>query len=52
LVSNKFKFDNYKEIGLKNIGENLPLIYPHKHQFLIENNKNVFSVNLTIDLKK
>tara|TARA_B110000091_G_scaffold27995_1_gene27810 strand:+ start:4502 stop:4660 length:159 start_codon:yes stop_codon:yes gene_type:complete len=52
LVSNKFKFNKYKGIGLKNIAENLPLIYPYKYDFSIENNKNVFTVHLSIDIKK
>lgn len=58
IISNNFKeitnhnYENYKGIGLKNIQENLALIYPHNHHFLIKNNKNVFTVQLTIDLKK
>ena len=58
IISNNLKeitnhnYENYKGIGLKNIQENLALIYPHNHHFLIKNNKNVFTVQLTIDLKK
>lgn len=57
-ISNNFKeitnhgYENYKGIGLKNVQENLAIIYPHKYHFSIENNENVFTVHLTIDLKK
>lgn len=57
-VSNNFKEkitlenENYKGIGLKNIKENLALIYPEKHHFKKTINHNVFTINLTIDLKK
>lgn len=55
--------NNYKEItdkslnenngiGLKNIQNNLALVYPNKHQFLIEKKNDVFRVNLTIDLEQ
>jgi hypothetical protein len=53
-ASHNFKFDNHenwKVLSLKNIEDNLALIYPHEHHFSIENNKNVFNVDLTIDLK-
>lgn len=57
-ISNNFKEitnhhrKDYKGIGLKNIQENLALIYPNKHHFSIEKNKDVFIVTLTIDLEK
>lgn len=57
-ISNNFKEnqhtinDNYRGIGLKNIQENLALIYPEKHQFDTEVINNIFTVNLTIDLKE
>lgn len=57
-ISNNFKeitnhgYENYKGIGLKNVQKNLAIIYPHKYHFSIENNENVFTVNLTIDVKK
>ncbi len=55
-ISNNFKeitnpfLKDYKGIGLKNIQENLIIVYPNKHSFSLENNKNVFTVNLTINL--
>ncbi len=42
---------NYKGIGLKNIQENLALIYPKKHVFKTEIKNDVFTVNLFIDLQ-
>lgn len=57
-ISNNFKKknnienSNYKGIGLKNIQENLALIYPKKHNFNTEVNRNVFTVNLSINLKE
>ena len=57
-ISNNFKKRNnieninYKGIGLKNIQENLALIYPEKHNFYTEINDDVFTVNLSINLKK
>ncbi len=56
-LSNNFKekklLENnmYKGIGLKNIKENLALIYPKKHTFRTEIKGNVFTVSLSIDLK-
>jgi sensor histidine kinase YesM len=38
-------------IGLKNIQENLSIIYPDKHLFSIENTPTIFTVKLTIDLE-
>jgi sensor histidine kinase YesM len=58
VISNNFtEIINYntKEehgIGLKNIKENLAIIYPNKHLFSIENTGAIFTVKLTIDLKK
>lgn len=57
-LSNNFKQKNtlentnYKGIGLKNIQENLTLIYPNQHTFKTEVNDGVFSVKLTLELKK
>lgn len=56
VVSNNFKEnpslkkENYKGIGLKNIQENLNLIYPEKHQFTTDSKDNIFTVKLTINL--
>ncbi|MFQ3180793.1 MAG: sensor histidine kinase YesM [Polaribacter sp.] len=58
VISNNFKEstnNTTKEeygIGLKNIQENLALIYPDKHLFSIENSHPIFTVRLTIDLEK
>lgn len=58
VISNNFKEstnNTTKEeygIGLKNIQENLSLIYPDKHLFSIENSHPIFTVRLTIDLEK
>ena len=57
-LSNNFKQKNtlentnYNGIGLKNIQENLTLIYPNNHTFKTEINDGVFSVKLTLELKK
>ena len=57
-ISNNFKElqslknEAYQGIGLKNIQKNLALIYPEKHQFKTAVNKGVFTVTLSIDLKK
>ena len=37
-------------IGLKNIQERLQLVYPHAHQFVINNNKEFFGVRLELTL--
>ena len=56
-ISNNFKEKKllvnsvYKGIGLKNIKENLALIYPKKHTFRTEIKSDVFTVILSIDLK-
>lgn len=58
VISNNFKeitndtLNDEKGIGLKNIQENLTLIYPDKHLFSIEDNETIFTVKLTIDLEK
>ena len=39
-----------KGIGLQNTQRQLELIYPNKHQLTIDNNTNLFSVNLKINL--
>ena len=57
-LSNNFKQKNtlentnYNGIGLKNIQENLTLIYPNQHTFKTEINDGVFTVKLTLELKK
>jgi sensor histidine kinase YesM len=57
-ISNNFQeITNYKTkdehgIGLKNIQDNLAIIYPNKHLFSIENTNSIFTVKLTIDLEK
>ena len=56
-ISNNFKVksslqkEDYKGIGLKNIKENLALIYPEKHTFNTKIENDIFIVNLSIDLK-
>lgn len=58
VISNNFKeilngiSKKEQGIGLKNIQENLTLIYPDKHIFSIENTQTIFTVKLTIDLEK
>lgn len=50
-----FKSDNNAEnngIGLKNIQENLSIIYPKNHDFRIDKQDAVFKVTLEINLKK
>ncbi len=37
-------------IGLKNIQERLQLVYPHRHQLVISNNKDFFGVRLELTL--
>ena len=49
---NTLKNTNYNGIGLKNIQENLTLIYPNQHTFKTEINDGVFTVKLTLELKK
>jgi len=57
-VSNNFnkniQLENNKDkgIGLKNVKENLSIIYPEKHTFKTEIKDGVFSVLLSINLKK
>jgi len=57
-LSNNFKQKNtlentnYNGIGLKNIQENLTLVYPNQHTFKTEINDGVFNVKLTLELKK
>jgi hypothetical protein len=41
-----------KGIGLKNIKENLSIIYPEKHAFKTEVKGNIYTIKLAIDLKK
>ncbi|MCG1035111.1 sensor histidine kinase [Polaribacter sargassicola] len=55
-IINNFKeitndvFKESKGIGLQNIKENLSIIYPEKHHFIIENKENIFTTHLTIYL--
>jgi hypothetical protein len=57
-ISNNFKTPISKEqrtdkgIGLKNIKENLAIIYPEKHTFKTEIKEDVYMVKLVIDLKQ
>ena len=39
-------------IGLENVKKRLQLIYPNAHQLDIQNNNNIYEVNLMIDLNK
>lgn len=56
VISNNFtEITNYTikdkhGIGLKNIQENLAIIYPDKYLFSMENTHTIFTVKLTIDL--
>ena len=38
-------------IGLENVKKRLELIYPNAHQLNIQNNNNIYEVQLIIDLK-
>lgn len=40
----------YSGLGLKNIQQNLNLIYPNRHTFKIQEGKDTFTVTITIDL--
>jgi LytS/YehU family sensor histidine kinase len=54
LVENNFKSkkDNAKPgIGLTNLKKRLKLIYPKKHQLVLRKDGNLFTANLTIDLR-
>ena len=44
------KDDKYSGLGLKNIRQNLDIIYPNKHSFTINEEDETFSVTLNIDL--
>lgn len=39
-------------IGLKNVRRQLELIYPSAHELVVENEDKIFTVSLSIDLKK
>lgn len=47
---NTLKKDKTGGIGLANVRRRLALIYPQKHQLLIDQQNNTFTVNLKIDL--
>jgi hypothetical protein len=55
VLNNKVNIRAQNEIrteqGIENTKNRLQLLYPSKHLLIIENNKNAFSVSLTIDLK-
>lgn len=54
LVKNNFKRkkDNTKSgIGLTNLQKRLKLIYPKKHQLVLQKDESLFTANLTIDLR-
>ena len=40
--------DKHSGIGLENLRNNLNLVYPKQHQFIIEESKNIFKVTLSI----
>lgn len=44
--------EKYSGLGLKNIQQNLELIYPKKHQFVIKKQKETFSVSLKIHINE
>lgn len=53
LVENNFKRkeDNSKSgIGLSNLKKRLKLIYPHKHQLVLQKHERLFTANLKIEL--
>ncbi len=56
-IENNFKENNlkytekYNGIGVKNIKENLAILYPNKHELTIEKTNEIYKVKLVIDLK-
>ena len=40
-----------KGIGLENVKKRLKLLYPGKHELQIKQNKNQFTVNLSMELE-
>lgn len=46
----KEKTNTYYGVGLKNVEQNLNIIYPNKHKFTVENLDNLFTVQLQIKL--
>ena len=55
-VKNKFdqetdtSKDEMSGIGLNNVRSRLALLYPEKHNLVIQNNKNMFNISLTLKL--
>ena len=49
-VGNTYNDKEVSGVGLKNVQENLKIVYPNKHQFNIYNNDVIYKVNLTIHL--
>lgn len=45
---NKEEINQYSGIGLKNVEQNLAIVYPNKHQFSVEKSDNIFTVQLQI----
>jgi len=50
LIGNSKKDDNSSGIGLKNSKERLELLYPEKHELIVENDGNYFKLLLTLNL--
>ncbi|MEM6720552.1 MAG: sensor histidine kinase [Bacteroidota bacterium] len=49
--SSEMKSENYSGVGLENIKNNLEIVYPNQHQFLIEKMANTFTVTIVISQK-
>ena len=46
----EIELDQFKGIGIDNTIQRLELLYPGKHSIDIENRKDIFIVNLSIEL--
>jgi two-component system, LytTR family, sensor kinase len=42
--------DESSGIGLNNVRSRLALLYPHRHELIIQNDNNLFNINLTLKL--
>jgi sensor histidine kinase YesM len=42
--------DESSGIGLSNVRSRLALLYPHRHELIIQNDDNLFNINLTLKL--
>jgi LytS/YehU family sensor histidine kinase len=49
-VVNTYNDKELSGVGLKNVQENLKIVYPNKHQFNVHSNDVIYKVNLTIHL--